>query len=883
MTPRRIPPAPPRWAAALLAALLPWRYRDEHLGDLHEGYLRRAAHDARAARGWYVRQVLRSVPGALRLRLQTHHDHPGGNRMETVAQDIRFGLRALWKSPGFAVVSIVTLALAIGVNTSIFSLVSAIVFGDLPIQELGTAAIVRGTNAELGIDQGSVSPADYLDLAERSRSFASLSALSEGQWVVTGGDTPVRVDGLMFTAGLTETWRLPPVVGRSFAPGEDREGATPVVMLTYGYWQERYSGRADVLGETIRLDGIERTIVGVTDPRLEFGGFRKAKVIIPLILNHAQPDRSTRYLFVVGRLADGTSHQFAAAEADRISEDLAREHPVEDMGWRLWSAPVRDSLVDSEGNTLLLFLQITVGMVILIACANVANMLLARGTARAREIAVRSALGAGRGRLVRQLLTESLMISAAAAALGIGIAYALNRALIWISAGQEPAFLMAQIDGRVLAFTVAISLAAPVAFGLFPALRASAGGPEAALRDGRSGDGGRSGKRSRAVLVTAQISLALTLMVVASLLTRSVINLQTRPLGFDPDGILTLRVDLPEASYGGAEARRIFFSQARDAVAGAVSAPRVALSEALPGAEGGRRRAFVIEGREIVEGHAQPVGILLSTSPDYFAFLGLTVERGRGFMDSDDAGSFPVAVISRSTADRYWPDQDPVGARLQVAGQDSWIQVVGVVSDVRSQTDSREGAPNLYVPLAQDLGTGMYLLARTDMQAGVAAGPIRQAIREIDADQPVDRIRTLTRAIYETDAATVALLTLFITFAVFALIMAAVGIYGVMAYSVAQRQNEIGVRMALGAEGARVRWMIVSQGTRLLAAGIAIGLVAAFALSRLLGNLVYGIGTSDPVTFVGVPAVLAVVALVANLVPARRATRMDPARTLRSG
>ena len=287
--------------------------------------------------------------------------------METIGQDRRYGLRSLWKSPGFAIVSTVTLALAIGVTTSIFSLVSVIVFADLPMQESGTVALVRGVNPELEIDQGSVSPADYLDLVERSRSFESLAALTDGQWVLTGGDQPMRVTGLQFTAGLTESWLLPPILGRSFAEGEDRFGAEPVAMLSHGFWQDRYSGRNDVIGEAITLDGIVRTIIGVTHPKLEFASFRTAEVITPLILNRGEPNRARRYLFVSGRIAPGVTHEMATEEIRRIGEDLADEYPAQNRGWGLWSAPVMESLIDEDGNRILLLLQLTVGMVILIA------------------------------------------------------------------------------------------------------------------------------------------------------------------------------------------------------------------------------------------------------------------------------------------------------------------------------------------------------------------------------------------------------------------------------------------------------------------------------------------------------------------------------------
>ncbi len=802
--------------------------------------------------------------------------------METLIQDIRGGLRSLLKSPGFAIVSTLTLALAIGVNTSIFSLVSVIVFADLPMQESDTVHLVRGVNAELEIDQGSMSPADYMDLVERSRSFESLSALTDGQWVLTGLDQPIRVTGLQFTVGLTESWKLPPVLGRSFTEGEDRWGAEPVAMLTHGFWQEQYAGRTDVIGETISLDGREHTIVGITHPKLEFASFATAQVVTPLIFNRGEPNRAGRYLFVSGRLASGVTDEMATAEVRQIGMDLSDEHPAQNQGWGLWSAPVMESLIDDDGNTILLLLQLTVGMVILIACANVANMLLARSTARAREFAVRSALGAKRSRLVRQLLTESLVISLAAAGLGLAFAYALNEALVWISAGTEEVFLMAELDAKVLAFTLLVSLAAPLAFGLFPALRASSSGPADALRDGRSGDGGRSGKRARAALVAAQVSLALTLMVVASLLTRTVVNLQSRPLGFAAEDLLTVHLDLPDNRYEEPESRLQFFERAREELAGVPGVGTVELTNVIPAAGFGARRSLAIEGREPAEGRAAPTGMFVAVSHGYFDLIGLPILHGRAFTEADDRASFKVAILSRTIADRYWSDQDPVGERFQVVGDEEWLQVVGVVSDVRAVADTEQGSSDIYVPHPQDSRSSMYLVTRTTADPAGLAEPIRDAIWKVDPSQPVDAIQTMERAQYLSTSSNYALLTLFVTFAVFALFMAAIGIYGVMAYSVSQRRQEIGLRMALGAEAGTVRWMVVSQGARLLGIGTAVGLIAAFAVSRLLGNLVFGISATDPLTFIGVPLVLAAVALAANMVPALRATRLDPADTLKA-
>jgi len=523
-----------------------------------------------------------------------------------------------------------------------------------------------------------------------------------------------------------------------------------------------------------------------------------------------------------------------------------------------------------------------VGMVILIACVNVANMLLARSTARAREVAVRAALGARRIRLIRQLLTESLLISLAAAGLGLGFAYALNEALIWISAGTEAVFLMAEFDAKVLTFTLLVSLVAPLAFGLFPAMRASSAGSSAALRDGRSGDGGRSGKRARAVLVAAQVSLALTLMIVATLLTRTVINLQTRPLGFEAENLLTVELNLPENRYEEPESRLRFFERARDEIRGVPGVGAVELTNVIPAAGFGSRRSLTIEGREEAEGRAAPTGAFVAVSHGYFDLIGLPILQGRGFTEADNQSSFKVAILSQTIADRYWPDQDPIGRRVQVVGAEDWLQVVGVVSKVRATSDTEQGSPDIYVPYPQDSRSSMYLVTRTAADPAGLAGPIREAIWRVDADQPIDAIQTMERAQYLSSSSNFALLALFVTFAVFALFMAAIGIYGVMAYSVSQRRQEFGLRMALGAEVGSVRWVVLSQGARLLAIGIAVGLVAAFAISRLLGTLVFGISATDPLTFIGVPLVLAGVALVANLLPAQRAARLDPANTLRA-
>ena len=808
-----------------------------------------------------------------------------GHGMDMLKQDLRFAWRSLRKSPGFAAVATVTLALAIGVNTSIFSIISAIVFADLPMQEHQTAVMIRGVNPELGVEQGSVSPADFLDLRERTRSFSSLSALTEGRWVLTGQDRPERVTGIRMTPGTTETWRLPPALGRAFTSEEATPGSGRVAMLTHGFWQSRFDGDPDVLGRSLTLDGVEHTVVGVMSPTFEFASFRQAQVLVPLSFDRAGSSRSERNLFVSGRLAPGVTQEMATEEVARIGRNLAEEHPETNAGWTLRSASVMDSLMNSSGRRMMLLLQLTVGMVILIACANVANMLLARATNRSREMAVRTALGAGRGHLVRQLLTESVLISLGAAILGVAVAFGLNDALVWISAGAEEAFRMAEIDGKVLAFTLLVSLGAPLVFGLVPALRASAAGPAATLRNGRTDEGGRSGSRARGVLVTAQVSLALTLMIVAGLLARSVVKMNLSSLGYSVDGLLTVRVDLPENRYRDEGDVVRFFEEAREALSSLPAFEGVTLVSSLPGIDPGLQRPVEIEGIDVVEGRSAPSASILAVGPDLFRTLDLPLVGGRGLSENDDEASIPVAVVGRALAERFWGSEDAVGRRLRTVGREEWIQVVGVVADVGRgrEMDDRGSAPNIYVPFRQDGRRGMYLVGRVEGEAAAATGPVRDALWSVDGDLPVGPVRTMARAEYERSAPNYAIISLFGIFALFALGMAAVGIYGVMAYSVSRRKTEIGVRMALGAETSRVRTMILGQGARLLAVGLVLGLVLSFLVSGLLRGLVFGISATDPMTFVGIPVLLASVALVANLIPAIRATRMDPARTLREG
>lgn len=878
-------PRPPRLAELLAGALMPAEYRAEHLGDLSEGFSRLSS-DLRAARRWYWRQAVRSILPALRMRIRAWRstDRTAVSPMHTFKQDLVYGLRALARSRTFAAVAVLTLALAIGVNTSIFSLVNVVVFADLPMNGLDSATLVRTRNPSLGIDQGSVSVPDYLDLVERAQGFQSFSAMTEDQWVLTGADVPTRVVGYRITANLLDVWQLPPVLGRGFAAGDDLPGAAPTVMLSHAFWQSQFGGDPAVLGSTIRLDGIEHTVVGVMDPKIGFAELGFAQVWAPLSLSRSEAARDARNLFVVGRLREGVSQVRGTEEVASISHALESQYPESNVGWALYSAPVREALLGDEGQIILLMLILTVAFVMLIACANLANMLLARSTVRAREFAVRTALGAPRGRIIRQLLTESLVLSIAASLVGVLFALGLNRALVSISRGQEALFMMAKLDGRVLSFIVGIALVAPVLFGLLPAVKAAAPDVSTRLRDGRSGGEGRSGKRARNVLVSAQVALALSLMVVAGLLARTVYNSETRTQGFVRDGVLAAELDLPENEYQTDDARREFYRRALENIGALPSISEVALISAIPGAEFGALRGMEIEGREIATDQPRPSVLQVTTSPGAFALLQVPLRSGRDFDTRDQPDTPPVAILAAEVARRYWPESDPVGQRIRF-GMDAsapWITVIGIVEDVLSTSPEEEFAEHVYLPYAQNARTGMRVLARAPRDPTVLSDAVRSAIWNVDPNQPIDQVRTVTQAQYANSASSYALISLFVSFAVFALLMAALGIYGVMSYMVSQRRAEIGLRMALGAEVGAVHRMILAQGGRLLAGGLIVGLLLSLGLSRMLRSVVYGISATDPATFIGVAGVLTGVALLANYVPARRATRSDPVTALRA-
>lgn len=843
-----------------------------HHLEMERAELARRGLDPEEAR----RQALAALGGLERTKEEAREAR-GLPWLEDLAQDLRYGARTIARTPGFAVVSVTTLALAVCVNTAIFSVVNALVFADLPMEDPARTAVLLAANQGLDTDRGAFTLREYLEYREKNRSFEELAAVTGDQMTLTGEDRPHRVQGRRVTWNFLRVWGEAPVVGRGFLWEDHQSGAPPVVVLSHGFRTRRFAASEGVIGATLSLDGIEHTVVGVMSPEMEWGGLADVEVWTPLALGRADTSIDERTVTLLGRLRPGVTVEQADLDIRGIQARASADWPAAYRGWEPRAALVRDMLLDPDDRTILVLLALTVSLVLFIACANVANMLSARATTRAGEVAVRAALGASRLRLVRQMLTESFLIAAAAAVSGLCLSRGLLRVLYRISEGETGVYALAALDGNVLLFTVVVAVVTPLTFGLLPALRASAMEPYRALNDRGDRVSGRSGRKVRGLLVVTQMSVALTLMVVAGLVVRSVVNQQRRELGFDPSGVLTMRIDLPDSKYPLAVRQEQFFRETRRSVERLPGVQSVALADRLPVVEGGSVRPFEVEGRPAESEAGQPSAEVWIVSEAYLHLMRIPVVTGRGLSTDDARRSEDVALVSRAAARRYWNDGQPVGDRIAVgtSGSRRWLRVVGVVGDVASGDGGLAPRPAVYLPFGQHPRPGMTLLVRTQGDPLLVADPVRRAVWGIDSDQPIDDVRAFTQALRHDWAPLRSVVTLFVAFALFALAMAAVGIYGVVSYSVAQRTREVCIRMALGAGTGSVRRMMLGEGIRLIGLSTAVGLVGAWALSRLLASLVVGISSVDPLTFLGVPVLLAAVGMAANYVPIRRVLRAN--------
>jgi putative ABC transport system permease protein len=799
--------------------------------------------------------------------------------MDTLLQDLRFALRTLRKAPGFTAIAVVCLAIGIAANVTVFSPVNTLLLRPLPFADPERVTSLYMTQLRHGQDEGSWSYPDYRDLGDAGGAFAATGLLTERSWNLGGIDEPERVPGARVTASLFPLLGLRTVVGRGFRPAE--EDAGKVVILSHGLWRRRFGGDPSVVGRAVTVNGEPYTVVGVMQPGIRFP--ETAEMWLPLEPGEAKDHREWRMYGVIGRLKPGVTVAGAQASVAAITRRLAERYPGTNAGWGGWVRPYREE-VAGEVRPVMLIMLGAVGFVLLIACANVANLLLARATARQKEVAVRLALGATRRRIIRQFLTESLILAVMGGAAGVLLgAWGLDGIVSMLPA-DLPYWMVFDVDRTVLLLTLAVTVATGVIFGLAPALQASSLALTETLKDGSRGStaGARAG-RLRSTLVVAEIALSLVLLAGATLMIQSFLRTQSANLGFDSAGALALETSLQGPRYEGDTTPAAAYRALLERVAAAPGVEQAGGVAILPVRSCCTYIGYFPEGKRYPQGEG-PTSLYNVVTPGLFGALGMRLLTGRPFDDRDGSGAPRVAVVNRTFAEREWPGRDPIGRRFKIDNPDDsvWVTVVGVVGDVVQRELETEPRAQTYVPHGQNPWRTMTIIVRTSGDPAAIAPAVRREIRAFDKDLPVARVATMAQVVRERMFQPRVYGAMFGIFAAAALLLASVGLYGVMAYSVAQRTHEIGVRMSLGAQPRDVLRLIVRQGARLTVLGLAIGLPVAFGLARLLRGTLYGVSPSDPATFVGISILLTTVAIVASYLPARRAARVDPMEALRS-
>jgi putative ABC transport system permease protein len=802
--------------------------------------------------------------------------------MDRLLQDVRFALRTLVRRPMFASVALVTLAVGIGANASLFSVVSSILLRPLRYPHAERLVWISGTR-EQSIGDG-ISYPNFVDLRDRSRNFDAMGVIRFQSINLTGGDRPERLAGAFVSAGIFEIVGGAPLLGRVFTREESELGtAREVAVIGEGVWRQRFGSDPAVVGRALTLNGQPFTVVGVMPSGFQALG--ASEVFIPIVYypNAGGLERGHRSMGVVGRLRPGVTLDQARADAGAIARQLRETYPEMNAGVGLHLEGLHESLV-SDMRPVVLMLFGAVGLVLVIACANVANLQLAHAMARQREMSVRVALGAGRGRIVRQLLTESLILSVLGGALGAALAYWGIRGLAELIPADLRLFHPVALDARVLGFTAALAVATGALFGLAPALHAARSGVGDVLR-ARSGSGSAMRLRTvsiRSVFVVAQISLSIVLLIGATLLTRSLVRLQQVDPGFDPSKLLTMEFRLPASKY--TDERRIadFFTRALAEIRRVPGVESAALLRAVPLSGNSESRAYQVEGRPIVsEGELHPSTYNI-VSPGYFGTMRIPLLAGREFTDDDRVDAPSVVVVDEHLAEREWPGESAIGKRIRTDMDGPWATVVGVVRSVKHFELRDQPMAQLYAPYMQDAQIFTSVAVRTRGEPMALASAVRDAIWRVDPDQPVWRLRTMETLVRDSLGSQRVTMRLLAGFAAVALLLSALGVYGVMSYVVSQRTHEVGIRMALGAARGEVVRLVLSQALRLTVAAVVIGVVASAAATRVLDSQLYGVSTTDPVTFAAVPVVLGAIALLATYVPARRASRVDPVVALRS-
>jgi putative ABC transport system permease protein len=798
-----------------------------------------------------------------------------------VLQDIRYAFRSLRHQPVFTLTAVLTLALGIGATTAIFSAVDGVLLRPLPYPEPERLVTIWGHHASIGRETASLP--DFLDWRRESRSFSGMAARANTQFTLTGAGEPEVVRGALVSASYFRVLGAPIPAGRGFQDAEERAGAARVAILSDGFWRRQFAGRRDVVGTQITLSGVPYTIVGA--------GARGLPVpqdvdVWTALVTDTTLGRRNDFLEVVGRLAPGADQAGAQAELTTIARRLEQAYPGSNAGWGVELLGLQERIVGEVRPALLLFMG-AVGLLLLIACANVANLMLARVATREREVTVRAALGASRRRLIQQLLTESVVLALAGGVLGLGLAVWGVRAIQNLGAETLPRLDEIGVNGTALAFALVLSVVTGLLFGVAPAHRLMGYDVREGLAEGGRGAAGhRSAGRTRAALVLAEVALACMLLVGATLLLTSFVRLQRVDPGFAPGGILTARVTLPRAGYGDSVRQAAFADALLERLRGLPGVASAALATDAPSGDGPPYWALSVAGVEQPPPEVVQDAVVFRTTPDYFHTFAIPLLQGRLYQASDRIDAPSVALVSDALARRYWPGRSPLGERVtfdnptdSTAG---WITVVGVVGDVRQDGPTAAAYPQIYLPLAQASSRSLLIALRTSGDPMALTPAVKRAVAGIDANLALGRVATMEQRLAGTLARPRVNAVLLGGFAATALLLAALGIYGVIAYSVVQRTRELGIRMALGARGADVLRLVLRQGMVPVLAGLALGLGAAAAASRVLRGLLYGVGTTDLITYVGVAAFLSAVAVVASYLPARRAALADPVVALRN-
>ena len=813
--------------------------------------------------------------------------------MRDLLSDLRFSLRILRRNPGFSAAAAIVLALGIGANTAIFSVVNAVLLRPLPFDDpsrIMQVWHVPPAKSFPGLTMFSVSPANYLDWRSQSSSFEHMAAYGFRSFNVGGKERPEAIQAAAVAPDFFPLLRVQPLLGRTFAPDEDRPGQGHVVLLGYNFWRDHFASDRDIVGRSILLDGETYSIVGVMPETFQFPSW--AKVWVPLAWsNETRAVRGNHNYLVVARLKQGVDIRQAQAELSAISTRLEQLYPEDDKGWGAIIVPLREQLVGDVRPALLVLLG-AVAFVLLIACANVANLVLAKTLARRKEIAIRTALGASRFVVLRQILAETVLLSVAGGALGLFLARFGITLIVKVLGDRIPKFMPITLDAQVLAFTLLLSVVAGVLAGLIPSVRFTRADVNEALKQGQSrGSSDARGGGTRRLLVVTEVALSLVLLIGAGLMIRSLWELRKVQPGFDPHNVLTMTVPLSANRYSSPAGQIGFFQDALTRIRALPGVDSVGVIDSLPLGDGGSHQPFSIESRPVLPMSEQPEVDVRLISPGYARAMHIPILRGRDFSDSDAAGRPGVALISDSLARRFWPNEDPLGRRLTLTFFPGVVrEVVGIVGDVKLDSlDETRPVATIYVALAQLTAPpsepwrsfGMTFTVRTNSDPMNSVSAVTSAIHQVGPDLPVVDVMSMNDVTTQSVSSQRFNMLLLACFAGLALVLAAVGIYSVLSYTVRRRVREIGIRIALGASRQDVVRMILTDGLKPILLGVALGLAAALALSRVVSSLIYGVRATDPLTFAAVALLLLMVGIFATMIPAYRATRIEPVRILR--